>query len=48
MHLINIIYPKFQMKCLYFFSEELNVNGDIRDFLEKYFKFLNKYEKQYA
>ena len=29
-------------------SKELNVNGSIRDLLEKYFKFLNKYEKQYA
>ena len=29
-------------------SKELNVNGNICDFLEKYFEFLNKYEKQYA
>ena len=29
-------------------SEELNVNGNICDILEKYFGFLNKYEKQYA
>ena len=29
-------------------SKELNVNGNICDFLEKYFKFSNKYEKQYA
>ena len=28
-------------------SKELNVNGNICDLLEKYFKFLNKYEKQY-
>ena len=29
-------------------SKELNVNGNICEILEKYFKFLNKYEKQYA
>ena len=29
-------------------SKELNVNGNICDILEKFFKFLNKYEKQYA
>ena len=29
-------------------SKELDVNGNIRDLLEKYFNFLNKYEKQYA
>ena len=29
-------------------SKELNVNGNICDLLEKYFEFLNKYEKQYA
>ena len=29
-------------------SKELNVNGNIHDLLEKYFKFLNKYEKQYG
>ena len=29
-------------------SKELNVNGNICDILEKYFEFLNKYEKQYA
>ena len=29
-------------------SKELNVNGTICEILEKYFKFLNKYEKQYA
>ena len=29
-------------------SKELNVSGNICEFLEKYFKFLNKYEKQYA
>ena len=28
------------------FSKELNVNGNICDLLEKYFEFLNKYEKQ--
>ena len=28
-------------------SKELNVNGNICDLLEKYFKFLNKYEKEY-
>ena len=28
--------------------KELNVNGNICNLLEKYFKFLNKYEKQYA
>ena len=27
-------------------SKELNVNGNICDLLEKYFEFLNKYEKQ--
>ena len=31
-----------------FISKELNVNGNICEILEKYFKFLNKYEKQYA
>ena len=29
-------------------SKELNVNGNICDLLEKYFEFLNKYDKQYA
>ena len=29
-------------------SKELNVNGKICDLLEKYFEFLNKYEKLYA
>ena len=29
-------------------SKELNVNGNISDILEKYFEFLNKYEKQYS
>ena len=29
-------------------SKELNVNGNICDLLEKYFKFLNKYDKQYG
>ena len=29
-------------------SKELNVNGNICNLLEKYFEFLNKYEKQYA
>ena len=29
-------------------SKELNVNGNICEIFEKYFKFLNKYEKQYA
>ena len=29
-------------------SKELNVNGNICDLLEKCFKFLNKYEKQYG
>ena len=29
-------------------SQELNVNGNKCEILEKYFKFLNKYEKQYA
>ena len=28
--------------------KELNVNGNICEILEKYFEFLNKYEKQYA
>ena len=28
-------------------SKELNVNGNVCDILEKYFEFLNKYEKQY-
>ena len=31
-----------------FISKELNVNGKICDLLEKFFKFLNKYEKQYG
>ena len=30
------------------FSKEINLNGNICDILEKYFEFLNKYEKQYA
>ena len=29
-------------------SKELNVNGNICDLLEKFFKFLNKFEKPYA
>ena len=29
-------------------SKELNVNGNLYEILEKYFKFLNKDEKQYA
>ena len=29
-------------------SKELNVNGNICNLLEKYFKFLNEYENQYA
>ena len=29
-------------------SKELNINGNICDLLEKYFKFLNKHEKQYG
>ena len=29
-------------------SKELNVNGNICDLLEKYFEFVNKYEKQNA
>ena len=29
-------------------SKELIVNGNVCDILEKYFEFLNKYEKQYA
>ena len=29
-------------------SKELNVNGNTCDILEKYFEFLNKYEKQYT
>ena len=29
-------------------SKELNVDGNIYDILEKYFKFLSNYEKQYA
>ena len=29
-------------------SKELNFNGNICEILEKYFEFLNKYEKQYA
>ena len=29
-------------------SKEVNVNGNICEILEKYFEFLNKYEKQYA
>ena len=29
-------------------SKELNFNGNICDILEKYFEFLNKYEKQYG
>ena len=29
-------------------SKELNVNGNVCDLLEKYFEFVNKYEKQYA
>ena len=29
-------------------SKELNVHGNLCDILEKYFDFLNKYEKLYA
>ena len=29
-------------------SKELNVNGNICEILEKYFEFLNNYEKQYS
>ena len=29
-------------------SKELDINGNICELLEKYFKFLNKYEKKYA
>ena len=29
-------------------SKELNFNGNMYDLLEKFFKFQNKYEKQYA
>ena len=29
-------------------SKELNVDGNTCDILQKYFEFLNKYEKQYA
>ena len=29
-------------------SKELNVSGNLCEILEKYFKFLNKYEEQYA
>ena len=29
-------------------SKELDVNGNLCDLLERYFKLLNKYEKQYA
>ena len=29
-------------------SKELNINGNICEILEKYFKFLNKDEKLYA
>ena len=31
-----------------FFLKELDINGNICETLEKYFEFLNKYEKQYA
>ena len=31
-----------------FISKELNSNGNICDHLERYFEFLNKYEKMYA
>ena len=30
------------------FSKEIDINGNICEILEKYFEFLNKYEKQYA
>ena len=35
-------------EALNIISTELNVNGNICEILEKYFEFLNKYEKQYA
>ena len=38
----------FSDEVFNFISKELNVNGNIYDLLEKYFKFLNKYDKQYA
>ena len=45
---INIVNLKFRMKCLINISKDSNVNGNICDLLGKYFRFLIKYEKQYA
>ena len=39
---------EFSDEVFNIFSKELNVNGNICDLLEKYFKFLNKFEKQYG
>ena len=43
-------YYKFEISDEVFnnISKELSVNGNICNLLEKYFEFLNKYEKQYA
>ena len=35
-------------EVFYNFSKELNVNGNICEILEKFFEFLNKFEKQNA
>ena len=35
-------------EVFYIISRELNVNDNVCDILEKFFEFLNKYEKQYA
>ena len=39
---------EFSDEVFYIFSKELNVNGNICEILEKYFEFLNNYEKQYS
>ena len=40
--------PEISDEVFKIISKELNGNGNICDLLEKCFKFLSKYEKQYA
>ena len=39
---------EFSNEVFVIISKKLDVNGDICEILEKYFDFLNKYEKQNA
>ena len=47
MHLINIKNLKLH-QVFKIVSKKLDVNGNIRETLEKYFEFLNKYEGLYT